>query len=132
MFKLRWVLAIIAAIAMLSGCSTKTPITPMALLYDNSDAGATDGHYVSTEFATPSSNSNNINVWFDNKGASSVTVTFQKKGFFGTWSNVGSFAVNAGKADFRQMAGASGTTYRIKVDSSIGSPIKGHLKANQL
>lgn len=102
----------------------KNFVSPRALLFENKDVGESDGHYVSTEFATPSSNSNN-------KGTSSVTVTLEKKGFFGGWSEVGSFTA-AGKDPYEEMTGDSKTTYRIKVDSSSGARIKGHLRANQL
>ena len=106
-------------------------VGPQALLYENTTVGASDGHFVSSEFGTPSSNSNDINVYFDNKGTSSVTVTLEKKGLFG-WSKVDSFNAAAGTNPFKRMTGASKTTYRIKVDSSTGAAIKGHLRANQL
>lgn len=101
-------------------------------MFENTSVGESDGHYVSTEFATPSGNSNNINVYFNNKGTYSVTVTLQKKGLFGSWSDVDYFTAAAGKNPYKEMPGASKTTYRIKVDSSGGAAIKGHLRANQL
>lgn len=104
----------------------------LALLYENTNVFGPDGNFVTTEFATPSTNSNNINVYFYNKGTSIVTVTLEKKGFFGGWSKVGSFTVAAGKELYKEMAGASGTTYRIKIDTSTGADIKGHLRARQL
>ncbi|WP_449241537.1 M56 family metallopeptidase [Desulfoscipio gibsoniae] len=106
-------------------------IGPLALLYENEKVFGPDGHFVTTEFSTPSTNSNNINVCFHNKGTSSVTVTLEKKGLLG-WSKVDSFTVKAGKNPYKEMDGASKTTYRIKIDTSTGADIEGHLRANQL
>ncbi len=116
-----------------SNTKTETSsIESRGLLFENTTVGESNGHYVSTEFATPSKKSNNINVYFDNKGASSVTVTLEKKGLFGSWSEVDSFTAEMGKKPYKEMLGASKSTYRIKVDSSSGAEIKGHLRAKQL
>lgn len=106
------------------------PSLSRALLYNTEKFSGPDGHGISTSFATPSDNSNNINVYF--KGTSGVTVTLQKKGLLGTWSTVDSFIPTAANNYFKEMTGAKGTTYRLKVDISTGANISGHLRANQL
>ena len=113
------------------GCETSS-IKQEVLLYENTNVGESDGHYVSPDFATPSTNSTNIKVYFDNQGDSNVTVTLEKKGLLESWTKVDAFIVEAGEKLEQKMEGASKTTYRMKVDSSIGAKIKGHLKAERL
>lgn len=103
--------------------------TPYALLFEETKVSDSDGHYISTEFATP--NSNKINVYFKNTGTATVKVTFEKKGVLGSWSSVGSFSVSAGSEDFSSFTGDK-ATYRVKLDCSSGARITGHVRANQL
>ena len=87
--------------------------------------------YTSGNFATPSSNSNKINVSFTNDGTSSAIVKLYKVGSSKD-TLVGSFTVKAGSSDYESFSASSGTTYYIKITNSSGAGIKGSLKVRQL
>ncbi|MDU6855726.1 MAG: hypothetical protein E6370_15035 [Clostridiales bacterium] len=87
--------------------------------------------YTSSNFETPSSNSNDINVSFTNDGSSSVTVKLYKVGMFSD-KLIGSFDVSAGSSDYDTFSGSSKTTYYVVITNSTGDSIKGSLKVRQL
>lgn len=135
--KLRKILSIllITGVIVLSGLAfaykntdfTNPSISSHSVLFEEPTVSDSDGHYVTTEFATPSGDSSNINVYF--KGSpSDAVVTLQKKGLFGNWSDVGSFTPNSSDNYSKEMTGKASTTYRTKIDSNSGAKILGHLR----
>lgn len=87
--------------------------------------------YTSSNFATPSSNSNKINVSFTNDGTSSTIVKLYKVGSSKD-TLIGSFTVKAGSSDYDTFSGLSKTTYYVVITNSTGDSIKGSLKVRQL
>lgn len=109
--------------------------TPREVLYNATVSD--DGNFVSNDFATPSTSSNDINVYFKNAGDSKVTVSLEKKGFFG-WSDVSisgskstSFSVASGSEDYSTFDGDSDATYRVNIASPSGDYIVGTLRVRQ-
>ena len=87
--------------------------------------------YTSGNFATPSSNSNNINVSFTNDGTSSAIAKLYKVGSSKD-TLIGSFTVKAGSSDYEGFRGSADSTYYVKITNSSGDCIKGSLKVRQL
>ena len=87
--------------------------------------------YTSSNFATPSSNSNKINVSFTNDGTSSTIVKLYKVGSSND-TLIGSFTVKAGSSDYEGFRGSADSTYYVKITNSSGDCIKGSLKVRQL
>lgn len=103
-------------------------------LFDENVSGGPD--YVTIGFTA--STDHDINVYFKNEGSEATTVTLQKKGFWGKWSDVAisgekntSFSVSAGNEDFQTYDGSSRTTYQVELVTPTGSDIYGRLRVNQ-
>ena len=93
---------------------TNIAVKSEAFLYDNSLLSSANGSFLTSDFATPDTNSDNINIHFWNSGTDSATVTLYKRGILGASSIVDSFIVDAGKEDFTEMKVTSSTTYYNK------------------
>jgi hypothetical protein len=104
---------------------------PREVLHTAYNISVDNSTYTSGNFATPSSNSNKINVSFTNDGTSSAIVKLYKVGSSKD-TLVGSFTVKAGSSDYESFSASSGTTYYIKITNSSGAGIKGSLKVRQL
>lgn len=114
-----------------SHSSDKVAVIPPASngdLYDNPRINS-KAEFDTYDFSTPSQNSNDIRVWFDNQGSETVTVAFYKAS---DDSKIGSFDVASGKNASSDYSADADTSYYIKVTSQYGADVHGYLRAKQL
>lgn len=108
-------------------------VTPRGVLYDQNIS--VSGEFVSNNFTTgnTSQDGNSIRYWFKNEGTENCKVELYKKGTFGS-SLVSSMTVSpsASGGKYTVYKASSRTTYYLKVTSTYGGAVKGHLRANQI